>query len=86
MNSRRLIFWPMLRPVGFSDLSYSSVFLGPCRCIRVCRSALLPPCLTIRVPQPPSGDIWLHELHHRRRSSEAVVLGNDESPVTSHSC
>src|SRR5438105_3401707 len=24
----------------------------------------VPPCLPIKAPQPPSGDIWVHEIKH----------------------
>jgi hypothetical protein len=27
-------------------------------------TAFIPPCLPIKAPQPPSGDIWLHEIKH----------------------
>jgi hypothetical protein len=26
----------------------------------------LPPCLPMKAPQPPSGDIWLHEINWSR--------------------
>jgi hypothetical protein len=87
MNSRRFIFWPMLGRLGFQSrptVAYSSTLSSHPHTLPL---GFLPPCLPMKAPQPPCGDIWLHEIKldgfrviARKNSLSAVTAGDPAGP------